>query len=250
MLIDLAVVMPVYNEEACIVAVIESWRTLLSNLDMRFRLIIINDGSLDGTAKALAQFKEDQRILIIDKENSGHGPAILFGYRKAVEVAKWVFQCDSDDEISADHFPDLWVKKDNFDALFGNRNRRQQAASRKFITMCSRLAVRLRYGPCISDVNTPYRLIRADLLKQIIQQIPGNTFAPNIIISGVLSKYGLQVYEHPVRHRSRRTGIVSIQNFKLWKSAITSLWQLLWCCPVISCNDQYTEMKWPIKRLK
>jgi len=234
MSIDLAMVMPVYNEEACIARVIDSWRRLLTSLDVRFELIVVNDGSLDGTAGALAQFKEDQRIQVVNKQNSGHGPSILVGYHRAVQAADWVFQCDSDDEISADYFSDLWVRRNNFAALFGTRTGRKQSASRKLITLGSRLAVRLRYGHGIADVNTPYRLMRADLLKQIIKQIPADTFAPNIIISGVFSKNGLPIYEHPVRHVSRQTGVNSLRNLKLWNSAVKSLWQLVWCCPVIS----------------
>ena len=76
--------------------------------------------------------------------------------------------------------------------------------------------------------------MRADLLNQIIQQIPADTFAPNIIISGVLAKIGLPIYEHPVRHVGRQTGVNSLRNLKLWNSALKSLWQLIWCCPVIS----------------
>jgi glycosyltransferase involved in cell wall biosynthesis len=230
----LALVMPVYTEEACIAGVIDSWRRLLTALGIRFELIVINDGSLDGTAGALAPFAEDERIRIVNKQNSGHGPSILLGYHLAVKAADWVFQCDSDDEISADYFGDLWVRREDFAALFGTRTGRRQSASRKLITLGSRLAVRLRYGHGISDVNTPYRLMRADLLNQIIQQIPADTFAPNIIISGVLSKNGIPVYEHPVRNVSRQTGVNSLRNLKLWNSAVKSLWQLIWCCPVIS----------------
>jgi len=231
---ELAMVMPVYNEEACIAGVIDSWRRLLATLDIRFELIVINDGSLDGTAEALAHFREDRQIHIINKPNSGHGPSILMGYHRAVQAAEWVFQCDSDDEISADYFRDLWVRRNEFAALFGTRTGRQQNASRKLITLGSRLAVRLRYGQGVSDVNTPYRLMRADLLDQIIRQIPADTFAPNIIISGVLAKNGVPIYEHPVRHVSRQTGVNSLRNLKLWNSAVKSLWQLIWCCPVIS----------------
>ena len=155
MSIDLAMVMPVYNEEACIARVIDSWRRLLTSLDIRFELIVVNDGSLDGTAGALAQFKEDQRIQVVNKQNSGHGPSILVGYHLAVKAADWVFQCDSDDEISADYFRDLWVRRNELSALFGTRTVRKQSASRKLITLGSRLAVSLRYGRGIADVNTP-----------------------------------------------------------------------------------------------
>ena len=237
MLLDLAIVMPVYNEEACIVDVIRSWYSALSRLNIDFRIIILNDGSTDGTKESLAVFKSDDRIEVTNKRNSGHGPTILMGYRKAVQLARWVFQCDSDDEMKADYFPDLWEKRAEFDALFGVRKGRSQNLIRRFISTCSRLSVRLLFGTGVTDVNTPYRLIRANTLKEIVYQIPDDTFAPNVIISGTLSKAKLRVYEHPVPHESRMTGEVSIVKWKLWQSAVKSFWQTLSCRPVIKVTD-------------
>ncbi len=231
--LDLALVMPVYNEEACIVRVVESWRAVLSHLGMDFRMIVLNDGSSDGTQDALAAFAGDERIEVINKENSGHGPTILMGYYRAVELADWVFQCDSDDEMKAEHFPDLWEKRETYDALFGVREGRRQNLARKFISVCSRLTVGLLFGKGVTDVNTPYRLIRANLLKQILAYIPYDTFAPNVVISGTLAKAGVRIYEQPVPHELRKTGSVSILRWKLWRGAVKSFWQTLYCRPAI-----------------
>jgi len=102
MTIDLAVVMPVYNEEECIVKVLKSWISTLTALGMRFQIIVLNDGSSDGTQQALNVFDHDNRIDVINKANSGHGPTILMGYKKSVELAEWTFQCDSDNEMKPD----------------------------------------------------------------------------------------------------------------------------------------------------
>lgn len=234
MLLDLAVVMPVYNEEACIVDVVKSWHSVLSHLNINFRIIILNDGSNDSTAEALVIFASDDRIEVINKENSGHGPTILFGYQKSVQLAKWVFQCDSDNEMKSDYFPCLWKERQKFDALFGVRDDRNQNLGRKFISACSRITVRFLFGAGVTDVNTPYRLIRANILKQIVDQIPDDTFAPNVIISGVLSKAGLRIYEHPVPHENRKTGEASIVKWKLWRSAVKAFWQTFFFRPVIN----------------
>lgn len=233
MLLDLAVVMPVYNEEDCIINVVKSWHSVLSYLGINFRIIVLNDGSSDGTKAALNVFRGEDSIKVINKKNTGHGPTILLGYQLAVKLANWVFQCDSDDEMKADYFPSLWEKRSKFEALFGIRRGRDQKLGRKFISLCSRITVRLAFGKGITDVNTPYRLVRANILKQIVAQIPNHIFAPNVIISGALSKSGLRVYEHHVPHENRQTGSVSIVKWKLWKSAVKSFWQTLSCRPVI-----------------
>ena len=100
--LDLVVVMPIYNEQACIEGVLVSWKKTLERLGVAFKILAINDGSTDGTARALEGFAGDPDIEAITKPNSGHGPTILLGYREAVRQAPWIFQCDSDDEIRAE----------------------------------------------------------------------------------------------------------------------------------------------------
>ena len=228
-MLDLGVVMPVFNEEGCIVKVVRSWTIALSALGIQFRLFILNDGSKDGTKEALEAFKSDYRVEIINKQNSGHGSTILMGYQKAVKVADWTFQCDSDDEMKPDYFNRLWARREDFDALFGSRTDREQNIGRKLISAYSRGVVRIFFGTGVYDVNTPYRLIRSHLLEQIVNQIPADTFAPNVIISGVLNKYKLRIFEYPVPHENRKTGKVSIVKWKLWESAAKAFWQTLLC---------------------
>jgi glycosyltransferase involved in cell wall biosynthesis len=234
MLYNLAVVIPVYNEEACIETVIKSWYDMLSDLNMNFLIIALNDGSQDGAADVLARFADNERISIINKKNSGHGSSILMGYHKAVKIAQWVFQCDSDDEMKADYFPKLWAERQKYVALFGVRENRTQNLARKLISAVSRLTIKLLFGKGVIDVNTPYRLMRSDVLKPIIKQIPANTFAPNLIISGTLAQSELSLYHVPIPYQSRKTGKVSIIKWQLWRAAILSFWQTLRCRPKIN----------------
>jgi dolichol-phosphate mannosyltransferase len=224
---DLALVMPVYNEEGCIADVVRSWYDRLMALDIRFVMIIVNDGSTDGTAGILRDLSDDNRITVIHQSNRGHGPAILRGYRQAVPCAEWVFQCDSDNEMSPDSFGELWTRRGAYDAVLGFRQNRHQNASRGFITRCSQLTVRLVFGSSIQDVNTPYRLMRSCVLGSMLDHIPPDAFAPNIIIGGALASCGARGSSVPVPSQFRRTGRVSIAKWRLWKGAFRSLWQTI-----------------------
>ncbi len=230
----LAIVIPVYNEEGCIVEVIRSWKQMVLSLNIRFQICIFNDGSTDQTLHVLKIFENDADIEIINKKNRGHGPTILEGYHRAVQVADWVFQCDSDNEISPEYFPDLWNKRDDFEALFGIRIQRAQNVGRKIISLFSRLTVRILFGSGVTDVNVPYRLMRSKILKNIIQKIPKDTFAPNVIISGVFSQERLRIYEAPVIHKNRQTGEPSLIKWNLVISAIKSFFQTIRCRPSIT----------------
>ena len=231
--LELAVVMPVYNEEECIAGVVRDWLSMLEKTGVSARMIVLNDGSKDGTADALAAFAGDGRVEVINKANSGHGPTILVGYRRAVEIAPWVFQIDSDDELKPAAFPRLWSKRTRYDALFGSRYGRDQNIARGFISAVSRLTVRLFFKRGVRDVNVPYRLMRAYLLRQVIEQLPPDIFAPNVIISGALARGGARIYNMPVVHEGRKTGAVSIVKWKLWKAAFKSFRQTLCYRPTV-----------------
>ena len=232
-MLELVVVMPVYNEEECIAPVVASWRNALGELGIDFRIIVLNDGSKDGTRAALQTFADDERIEIINKSNSGHGPTILLGYQQAVDLATWVFQCDSDDEMPPDAFAAFWNRRHKYDALFAIRGGREQPLGRKIISAASRITVRVLFGRGVKDVNVPYRLMRSDILREIIVQIPDDTFAPNVMIAGAIARAKLRLINIRVPYRDRRTGAVSILKWKLWKVAFKSFWQTLRCRPTL-----------------
>lgn len=224
---ELIVVMPVYNEAECIGAVLDDWRAALSDLKINFEILALNDGSKDQTAAVLSAYENDARITVINKANSGHGPTILQGYRDAATRADWVFQIDSDDEMKPRAFPNFWKRRDKYDAIFGVRVAREQDSARRFLSAGSRATIKFLYGRGVRDVNVPYRLMRAKVLAPIVAAIPDDTFAPNILISGVLGKRRRRVLNLPVLHENRVTGTGSLTSSKVWKVAARALGQTL-----------------------
>lgn len=224
---DVEIVMPVYNEAECICEVLDDWLKELGLLQISYRLLVLNDGSKDETAEVLKKYNERQNIKVINKQNAGHGPTILMGYTMTVREAHWLFQVDSDNEIKAEQFKKLWTERENYDAVIGIRDGRQQTLPRKIVSFLSRLVVRIFYGSGVIDVNSPFRLMRSDVLKAILKSIPGNTFAPNIAISGFLALTKARVLNIPVPHTNRKTGEVSVKKWNLLKAAMKSFLQVI-----------------------
>lgn len=225
--LDLAVVMPVYNEEGCIVEVVRAWHTELSQLGIAFCLIVLNDGSQDSTQHRLDELQDLMELKVVNKPNSGHGPTILKGYNLAIERAKWVFQVDSDDEMRPEYFRQLWNPRENFDFLIGSRHNRVSPLPRRIITGVSRLSVRLLFGRGILDVNSPYRLFRSTAIKPLLEKIENDAFAPNVILSGLAVRKKLRIHQCWVPHLGRKTGTVSIMRLKLWKAAFSAFAQTI-----------------------
>ncbi len=223
--LELAIVMPVYNEEACIVSVIESWLAVINRLSIPATIVAINDGSKDGTADQLLQFEGNPGVMVINKSNAGHGPTIMEGYHKAVEMAEWVFQIDSDGELVAEDFEQFWVKRNDYDLLFGIRNGRDQTLGRAIISWMSRILVLALCGRGVNDVNVPFRLMRYSALKVIMSSIPNATFAPNVAIAGLALKHNFKTINISVSYNERQTGCCSLVKWNLIKSAIKSFAQ-------------------------
>lgn len=223
--VDLTVVMPVYNEEASLGACGRSWTDALDDLGVDYRLLVVNDGSKDSTPDVLADLGSHPRVLGVTKDNEGHGPTILRGYRFAVATSAWVFQVDSDDEIPASAFPQVWAARTGVDAVFGIRTGRGQTPDRKLISKVAAVTARLLLKGRVSDVNVPYRLMRAETLGPVLDALPADTFAPNVIIAGALGRDRERFAEVRVPHQDRAAGEVSIVGWGAIKAAMRSFRQ-------------------------
>jgi dolichol-phosphate mannosyltransferase len=225
---ELTVVVPVYNEEGCIREVISGWIRELKKLRINFHILALNDGSKDQSGNILDRMAGAfQEISVVNKANSGHGPTILTGYKIASQDSPWIFQVDADDEMGPESFYRLWNEREHHDFLLGCRDTRRQPLSRKIISWICRWVVRVFYGFRIWDVNSPYRLFRTEVFKDLLSQIPETTFAPNLILSGFCSLEKLRVLEVPVPQADRKTGKISLRKGKLLKASLRAFLQTI-----------------------
>lgn len=223
----LRLIIPVYNEEEAIDVVINDWTNKFGELQIDYQIYAYNDGSKDNTLAILKKMaSKNNRLIAIDKPNSGHGPTILKGYKENLD-ADWLFQIDSDNELRAERFHLLWKSRENYDFIIGNRVQRESPLPRVIITQISRWVVGIFYGNKVKDVNMPYRLMRVEKFKEDIMRIPDLTFAPNLIVTGIANQRKMRIKEFDIVHHSRETGEVSIKKWKLLKAAIQSFVQTI-----------------------
>ena len=218
----LAIVMPVYNEEEIISTVVKDWHDTLQALKVDFELRCYNDGSRDSTGEILIDLAKSFPCLhVINKPNSGHGPTILQGYRESAG-ADWIFQVDSDNEIRADQFASLWDLRKDYDFILGKRSHKSFPVSRRIITFFAWLVIKVGYNSSVVDVNSPFRLFRTASVSSLVQRIPINTFAPNVLLTGLVSADKLRIKEVQIENGFRQTGTVSIKHWKLFSVAMRS----------------------------
>jgi glycosyltransferase involved in cell wall biosynthesis len=203
---QLAIIIPVYNEEENIEKVINDWRKILEK--KKFDIIVINDGSTDKTKLILDKIKKkSSNIKVINKLNGGHGESIYLGYKYATKKKyKFIFQVDSDDQFSTSDFKALWKLKDKpYDLIMGYRQYRKDPLLRIFLSkVVLRLFFLIYFKKNISDANIPYRLMKIKFLDKFIKNSSKKYIAPNIL----MTLYAKSVLSLKVKHFQRSKGVI------------------------------------------
>ena len=223
-MIQLIAVIPVYNEDEIIEKVLIDWLNVFKNLGIDFEIHVYNDGSIDNTFGKLTNFSEiHPEIIVHNKQNTGHGPTLALAYKENINNTEWLFQADSDNEISPAYFEKLWNERNKADILVGKRIYKNKSLSRIFITFVAGVLVKALFGFGINDTNVPFRLLKSDKFKEFFRYLPEKTMVPNILMSGYACFHKYKIIEIPVHYTLRQTGTCSIKGLKLFKTAFNAL---------------------------
>jgi dolichol-phosphate mannosyltransferase len=210
---ELVLLIPVYNEESAIVMVLEEWRAELRRTvgDGKFSILVVDDGSTDGTPARLAALGWPE-LRVHRHKNRGHGQSCLAGYGLAAEAgATWVFQIDSDGQCDPVGFAQVWERRNSVASVYGRRTSRDDGAARRFISRILRLSLKLARGTKLNDTNVPFRLYRAPLAAAAAKRVPADFNLANIAIALLLEPEGFE--EVPIHFRDRIGGQPAV---RLW----------------------------------
>ena len=224
---ELKVVIPVYNEEASLPALMDDWRQVFAAIPVRCRFLFVDDGSTDGSLSLLRTLQQATPDIVIHSQpNAGHGPAILAGYQMALD-AEWIFQLDSDHQLDPSAFARLWQHRQQYDLLVGQRQDKNATFGRRCVSTASSSLVRLLYGRGIKDVNSPFRLFRSSRLAEALPHIPAQSFAPNVLLTAWFLAKGAPVWTMPVPLRTNTPLRKSRMNGYFLKGSLQALLQTI-----------------------
>lgn len=223
----LYVVIPAYNEEENIKTVISDWYKVVEahSGGGQSRLVVVDDGSTDHTAGLLKEEAAKRPLLtVLHKENGGHGQAVLYGYNYAIaQGADYVFQTDSDGQTIPSEFEPFWRQRKRFDMVIGRRSARQDGFMRICVTRVLRLILLLSFRRWIEDANTPFRLMRADVLAECLKYLDEGETLTNVMISAAFAKKRKKVLYRTITFRERQGGSNSINLKKISAIGFESL---------------------------
>lgn len=227
----LFIVIPAYNEEETIEFVVAQWHSVVECLKNNSRILVVNDGSKDHTQEKLLDLQKRYSCLeVVEKVNEGHGAAILYGYRYAIQSgADYIFQTDSDGQTIPDEFWTLWKEREKCGLLIGNRKKRQDGWQRIIVTRVLRMILQMIFKCNVQDANTPFRLMRAEELKLVLKEIPERYFLANVLMTVIYTKRNMGVYYYPITFLPRQGGKNSINMRRIadiGKHAMIDFWKM------------------------
>lgn len=221
----LYIVIPAYNEEENIENVVKEWHEVVEKIGEESRLVIINDGSKDNTLQRLQELQKNYKQLdVLNKKNGGHGDTILYGYKYVLENnATYIFQTDSDGQTLASEFWAFWEDRKNHSAIIGYRDTREDGFSRIIVTKTLKLVLFLIFRLNITDANTPFRLMKHDVLEKYFSMIPEHFNLSNVMLTVLLIKNKEDVEFKHITFRPRQGGVNSINFKKITKIGIQAV---------------------------
>ncbi len=223
----LYIVIPAYNEEANIRNVIDDWYPVVEQHSGggKSRLVIIDDGSKDDTYHMVRECAKDRPLLQpLTKGNEGHGATVLYGYQYAInQGADYIFQTDSDGQTLPEEFSGLWKRRGTYDVVMGHRKNREDGLSRIIVTKVLKFVLWGIFGLNITDANTPYRLMKREVLEKYITRVPEKFNLSNVLLTVFFVNGREKIAFVPITFRQRQGGVNSINIPKIIKIGIQAL---------------------------
>lgn len=219
----LSVVIPAYNEIDTILEIIR--RVQAVPLDKE--IIVVDDGSTDGTREALLRFRDPNLRVLLNDRNSGKGYSIRRGFQE-VNGDIVVIQ-DADLEYYPDEYPSLIEKilEGKADVVYGTRF---LGAHRVFYfyhylgNKVLNLITNMLYDSTLTDLMTCYKAFRSDVLKTLT--LRANGFEIEAELTAEVLRRGLRLYEVPISYGGREY----YEGKKVtWKDFFRSVYWLLLC---------------------
>ncbi len=209
----LSVVIPAYNEVTGVGGTLSELRGILARLDLEWEILVVDDGSQDGTADAVKPFLDERVRLIRHAENRGYGAALKTGIHKA--AYPYILITDSDGTYPARHVPELVARLEEHRLVVGARlgkNAHGPLIRRPPKWALRRLASYLSQVK-ILDLNSGLRLFPKELALRFLRVLPnGFSFTSTLTLAALSLGYDVSYVPIDYRHRKGRSKIRPIRD--------------------------------------
>lgn len=221
-----AVLIPTYNEIHTISPLIDSLQNL-QNIDLR--IIVIDDGSTDGTTEAVQELtSKSNNITLIERgEKLGLGSAIRDGFKAALNQTPppdFIVTMDADLSHDPTLIPSMIEECDRDTLVIGSRyieggEIHGWSTYRRTVSWGANLLARTFANIPAKDCTSGYRCYGADLVKAILPGLKSSGYDIQIEIMSETARHGFEIKEVPIRFQDRTTGESKLKSGQMWEFA-------------------------------
>lgn len=219
----LSVVVPVYNESRTLAEIVRRVR----NSGVPCEIVLVDDGSSDGSRELLESWRGQTDLkIILHEKNQGKGAALKTGF--AAASGSIVIIQDADLEYDPAEYRKLIqpIVEGHADVVFGSRFQGDSQrvlyfwhyVGNRVLTLLSNMFTNLN----LTDMETCYKVFRADLLRQLLPKLRENRFGIEPELTAKVARLpGVRIYERPISYSGRTYA----EGKKItWRDGLRALW--------------------------
>jgi dolichol-phosphate mannosyltransferase len=227
------VIIPTYNERENI----ERIATLVLEQDPRLSVLVVDDGSPDGTGEIADSLSDgNPRVSVLHRPGKmGLGTAYITGFRWALERDfEYVFEMDADFSHDPRHLPEFLAAAAEADLVIGSRYLERRVTvvnwpiARLMLSYAANIYARIATGLKIWDLTAGFRCFRRAVLAAVdLEAVRSNGYAFQIEMTFRASRKGFRIREIPIVFTDRTEG-TSKMSGAIVREAIWMVWRLRW----------------------
>lgn len=202
---NLSVFFPAYNEVDNIVLTVTKAVEILKKLNLDWEIIIVDDGSTDGTAKKADELSQKiNGVRVIHQTNGGYGKALRTGFENCRNLQ--IVYTDADGQFDFSEVSKFLEAAKEADLVIGFRIKRQDPLFRLLFAKGWALALRIFFGLNLKDVDCGFKLIKKEALEKILplESTRGGMINAELAIKA--QKRGFKIAQVGVNHHPRIAG--------------------------------------------
>jgi glycosyltransferase involved in cell wall biosynthesis len=229
-----SIIIPAYNEEELIYKTISETLSTMDELGVGFEIIVVNDGSQDGTfeeaSRASTESSKVNVKVVTYSKNMGKGHAVRYGFNYA--TGDLIAFLDADLDLHPRQIGVFMEYMDRYgsDLVIGSKrhplSQISYPSSRRMLSSAYSIVIKSMFGISLTDTQAGLKLFKRDVLESIFPMMVVEKYAYDLEMLVIAHELGYRIVEAPIKlDFQRRVGRIRIKDVFFIAKDTLSIWQ-------------------------